>query len=126
MNFIKFFCTTLIFLFALGTHSGFTKDRNYKFSVNGHSSDEISNQDDFAMKKAAEYALKKGYSHFIIEDTRRYTRKAKNSGTLGSRKSTTPRPRTELKIHVYDANSNIEDSFDAAEIIREMNSKYSE
>ncbi len=126
MNFLKLFIATLILTIALGTQPGFTKDRSYKFTFNGHNSDQINDQEDFAKLKAAKYTLDKGYSYFIIENARRYSREARNSGTLGSRKSSTPKPRTELSIHVYDQDPNHENSFNAATLIEEMDRKYSE
>jgi hypothetical protein len=126
MNFLKLFITTLIMMIALGNQPGFTKDRSYKFTINGHYSDQIKDQEDFARLKAAEYTLDKGYSHFIIENARRYSREARNSGTLGSRKSSKPQARTELSIHVYDQDPNLENSFNAATLMEQMNIKYSD
>lgn len=126
MNIFKLIITTLILVLTLNTQTAFSKDRSYKFSVNGHSSDQISSQDDFAMKKAAEYALKKGYSHFVINNTRRFTKKARNGGGLGTRNSARPKPRTELNIHVYDADPRIEGSYEAASTLEQIENKYAE
>ncbi len=82
--------------------------------------------DDYAMMRAAEYALKKGYTHFVIENTRRYVKAARNGGGLGSRNSGKPKPRTELKIHVYDADPAIEGVYEAASTIQGLNTKYAE
>lgn len=51
--------TTTIILSLFLKPASFAKDREYKFSFNGYVSEEIANQDDYALMEAAKYTLKK-------------------------------------------------------------------
>lgn len=104
------------------------KDKSYRFNFSGYVSEEITDQDDFALVKAAEYSLKKGYDYFEITNTRRFD-KAKEqarTGRIGRRQSTRPRLRTELEIHCYDTEQNSGEAYNASSIVQEINQKYAD
>ncbi|MDA7569629.1 hypothetical protein N8742_08020 [Emcibacteraceae bacterium] len=90
--------TTTIILSLFLKPASFAKDREYKFSFNGYVSEEIANQDDYALMEAAKYTLKKKYDYFVIKNARRYDRakKTRSGGRFASNRPTKPRLKTEL------------------------------
>ncbi len=101
------------------------KDKEYEFSFKGYVSKKITEQDDYAMLKASEYALKKGYEYFTIDNIRRYEKgSSRSSFRIGARKSIRKRLYTELKIHCYDDASTIEDAYKASDVKQEIDQKY--
>ena len=115
----------IVLISSFAAHISTAKDRAYKFNFSGYVSEEITDQDDFALVKAAEYSLKKGYDYFEITKTRRFD-KAKQqarTGRIGCRQSSRPRLRTELEIHCYDTEQNSEETYNASSIVQEINQK---
>ena len=128
MKFFKILCALLALSFTFSTQLASAKDKEYRFNFSGYVSEEIDNQDDLALLKAAEYSLKKGYDYFIILKTDRYDKAKKNQGNarLGRKRSTRPRLRTTLEIHCYDADPDLENSHNAEQVKNDINQKYSD
>ncbi|MBT5073251.1 MAG: hypothetical protein HOH18_00035 [Kordiimonadaceae bacterium] len=104
------------------------KDKAYKFNFSGYVSEEITDQDDYALMKAAEYSLKKGYSYFVLNNTRRFDKSQEQArtGRIGRRQSKKPRLRTELEIHCYDTEQNSEGAYSANSVMQDISQKYSD
>lgn len=104
------------------------KDKSYKFEFRGYVSEKITDQDDLALLEAAEYSIKKGYSYFVLNRTRRYDKATEpaRTGRIGRRQSTRPRLRTELEIHCYDTEQSVENSYNANLVVQEINQKYAD
>ncbi len=100
------------------------KDKEYSFTVKGHTSEKVSNRDDFAMLSASEYALKKGYSHFTVESINHIMKGRKGSSRIGARQPK-KKPYINIIIHCYDEASAVEDAHNAAELKSELENKYS-
>lgn len=118
--------STTIILSLFLIPASFAKDREYKFNFNGHVSEEIANQDDYALMEAAKYTLKKKYDYFVIKNARRYDRakKVRGGSRISNSRPSKPRPKTELVIHCYDADPNNEEAHNAEAIKAELEKKY--
>lgn len=118
--------TTTIILSLFLKPASFAKDREYKFSFNGYVSEEIANQDDYALMEAAKYTLKKKYDYFVIKNARRYDRakKTRSGVRFASNRPTKPRLKTELIIHCYDADPGSEGAHNADTTKAELEQKY--
>lgn len=127
MKTFKILCAFIALSLSITTQAAFAKDKEFKFNFRGYVSEEINNQDDFALLKAAEYTLKKGYEYFVILETDRYDRTKKQRTTkFGTNSSKKPKLRTKLVIHCYDADPGVEGAYTANQIKQDIDAKYSE
>lgn len=126
MSFIRLASLIAICLASLSFTAASAKDREFKFNFDGHVSEEIANQDDYALMEAAKYTLKKKYDYFVIKNARRYDRakKQRGGGRFASNRPTKPRLKTELVIHCYDADPGGEGAQNAEAIIADLEQKY--
>ncbi len=101
----------------------------YKFSYRGHSSKKITNESDFAIIKAAEYAIGKKHTYFVIVENRKYdaAAKAKQKATrFGTNISKRPKPKTELTIECFNEDPSLENSHNALNAKQDIKDKYSD
>lgn len=122
-NFITLFITTLIFVLVFSPIS-YARDKEYKIKFSGYYSEKITNPNEYALSKAAEFSKKKGYEFFVIKFVRRYERASKSMERIGARTSGKKRPTTELIMHCYDEYPDAELIYNTASIIEEMSNKY--
>lgn len=118
--------STTIILSLFLIPASFAKDREYKFNFNGHVSEEIANQDDYALMEAAKYTLKKKYDYFVIKNARRYDRakKVRGGSRISNSRPSKPKLKTELIIHCYDADPGSDGAHKAKTVKAELEQKY--
>ena len=126
MNSIKVLMAAIAALFlALQTSPALANDGEHKFSFKGHSSAKITDQQDFAMLKASEYASKMGYEFFSVEKVNRYeTRTAKGTRRIGSVNPARKNKRTEVTIRVYNSAAAGANIHKTSEVSSEISRKY--
>ena len=125
MNIFKTLAAIFVaILITFQTSTVFAKDKQYKFSVRGYTSEKITDREDFAMLKASQYAIKKGYEFFTVENIRRYKKKPRGSSRYGANNPRKKQMRTEITIHCYDEASVVENALNAANVSWGINEKY--
>ncbi|MCC3859827.1 hypothetical protein [Pseudemcibacter aquimaris] len=127
VNFKTIILNSIIALTLFMGVSAYAKDKEYEFEVRGYVSEEINDQEDFALYEAAKYAAKKGFEYFTILNVRRYdkTKSARKMDRIGSRTPKRPRLRTRMVIHCYDADPGEDTIHQTASTIGELEEKYS-
>lgn len=124
-NIFKIIFALVISIIMLGSNIATAQDnkidkgKSYSFTFSGYVSKTIDDQEDFAMLKAAQYSLKKGYSHFTIVNSDRYdntARRANRTTKFGRKPSKRPRLKTKLTILCFN-HAMGENSHDAKMIV---------